>query len=160
MLLSDIYFEINEEDEFQQTYDLDIDEMCEEKQWRLHKLGVSEKIIRRLEEGIICYSTENKVRKITKSMEKMIKTAESKYNNEIEIYHCIKSKTPRGIFYYLIYSSVRLINCCYERKDMKYGIVPAIIVDSKNEMKKSTICVAFENGVLYRTDGLKFKNTE
>lgn len=160
MLLPDIYFEINEEDEFQQTYDLDVDEMLEEKLWRLHKLGVSKKILRRLAEGVICYSTENTVRKITKAMEEMIKTAEKKYNNEIEVYHCIRSKTPRGIFHYLIYSSVRLINCCYERKDMKYGIVPAIIVDSNNEMKKDTICVAYENGVLYRTDGLKYKNAK
>ena len=103
MLLADHYFEIDEEDDFKLTYDLDNEEMCEEKQWRLRKLGVSEKVVRRLEEGVICYSTENKIRKITKAMEEMIKTAESKFNYKIEIYHCIKSNTPCGTFHYLIY---------------------------------------------------------
>lgn len=149
---------IQDIDAYKEYFYLNYYEMRDEEEWRMRQLDISETAVRRLRSDIICYSNGTSVRKVTKPIARMIERAECKFGKEI--YHCIKSQTPRGVYYYLIYSSFLSYDCYLERRSMRFGILPAIIVNSKNEMIKSTICAASKNGVLYRTDELKYKKAE
>lgn len=149
---------IRDIDQYKEYFFLYYDEMREEEEWRMRQLDINENAVYKLRKNIICYSNGTSVRKVTKPIAQMIDRAECKFGKEV--YHCIKSQTPRGVYYYLIYTSYLSYDCYLERRDMKYGIVSAIIVNSKNEMINSKICVASKNGVLYRTDELKYKNTK